>query len=92
MCIHGLRKTKGRRDDTMQISNTREKIIQNLKDCDCNEAIIEEFMEKFDAGQKKEALAILAKHRKDLLDLFHRCDGCIGCLDYLTNQIQNEKV
>ncbi len=92
MCISGLRKTKGKRDDTMQISNTRKKIIQNLKDCDCNEAIIEEFMEKFDAGQKKEALAILAKHRKDLLDLFHRCDGCIGCLDYLTNQIQNEKV
>lgn len=76
----------------MQTSNTREKIIRNLKDCGCNEAIIEDFMEKFDAGQKKEALEILAKHRKDLLDLFHRCDGCIGCLDYLTNQIQNEKV
>lgn len=42
----------------MQISNTRDKIIQNLKDCDCDEAIIEYFMEKFDAGQKKEALAI----------------------------------
>lgn len=76
----------------MQVSNTREKIIQNLKDCDCDEAIIEEFMEKFDAGQKKEALAILANHRKDLLELFHRCDGCIGCLDYLTNQIKNGKV
>ncbi len=76
----------------MQIGNTRDKIIQNLKDCDCDEAIIKGFMEKFDAGQKKEALAILAKHRKDLLDLFHRCDDCIGCLDYLTNQIENEKV
>lgn len=75
----------------MQIRNTREKIIQNLKDCDCDETIIEDFMAKFDAGQKKEALAILARHRKDLLDLFHRCDGCIGCLDYLTNQINNEK-
>ncbi len=76
----------------MQIGNTREKIIQNLRDCGCDEAIIEDFMEKFDAGQKKEALAILQKHRKDLLDLFHRCDSCIGCLDYLTNQIENEKV
>lgn len=76
----------------MQNGNTRGKIIQNLKDCDCDEAIIEDFMEKLDAGQKKEALAILAKHRKDLLDLFHRCDGCIGCLDYLVNQIKNEKV
>lgn len=76
----------------MQISNTREKIIQNLRDCDCDEAVIEDFMEKFDAGQKQEALTVLARHRKDLLDLFHRCDGCIECLDYLTNQIKNEKV
>ncbi len=76
----------------MQIGNTREKVIQNLKDCDCDEAIIEDYMEKFDAGQKQEALAILARHRKDLLELFHRCDGCIGCLDYLTNQIENEKI
>ncbi len=76
----------------MQISNTREKIIQNLKDCGCDRAIIGDFMEKLDAGQKKEALAILAKHRKDLLDQFHKCDGCICCLDYLANRIKNEKV
>ena len=76
----------------MQIDNTREKIIQNLRDCDCDETIIEDFMKKLDAGQKKEALAILQKHRKDLLELFHRCDNYIGCLDYLTNQIKNEKV
>lgn len=76
----------------MQNSHAREKIIQNLRDCGCDQAIIEDFMEKFDAGQKDDALAILARHRKDLLELFHRCDGCIGCLDYLTNQIQNDKV
>lgn len=76
----------------MQIGNTREKIIQNLKDCDCDEVIIKDFMEKLDAGQKKDALAILAKHRRDLLDMFHRCDGCICCLDYLANRIENEKV
>ncbi len=74
------------------MGNTREKIIQNLKDCGCDEAVIKDFMEKLDAGQKKDALAILARRRRDLLDLFHRCDGCIGCLDYLSNQIENEKV
>ncbi len=80
------------KSDTMQNSDIRERIIQNLKDCDCDEAVIKNFMEKFDAGQKKEALAILSKHRKNLLDMFHRCDGCIGCLDYLAHQIENEKV
>ena len=76
----------------MQTDKTRDKIIQNLKDCDCGDAIIEDFMKKFDVGQKKEALAVLAKHRKDLLAMFHRCDGCICCLDYLTKQIENDKV
>ncbi len=76
----------------MQAGSSREKIVRNLKDCDCNDDVIAAFMEKFDAGQKKEALAILARHRRDLLDLFHRCDGCIGCLDYLADQIKNEKV
>ncbi len=76
----------------MQIGDSREKTVQNLKDCDCDQKTIEDFMEKLDAGQKKEALAILAQHRQDLLDLFHRCDGYIGCLDYLTNQIKSEKV
>lgn len=76
----------------MQRGNTTEKIIQNLKDCGCDGAIIEKFMEKLNAGHKKEALAILAKHRKDLLDLFHRCNGCIRLLDYLTNRIEYEKI
>lgn len=76
----------------MQIGNSREKIIQNLKDCGCDEATVRDFMEKLDAGEKKEALAILQKHRGDLLEQFHRCDGCICCLDYLANRIENEKV
>ncbi len=75
----------------MQTDNTRGKIIQNLKDCGCDDAVINTFMEKFDSGKKDEALAILQRHRKYLLDLFHRCDSYIGCLDYLTNQIKKEK-
>ncbi len=72
----------------MQFGNTREKIIQNLRDCGCGEGLIEDFMGKYDAGKKKEALAVLEGHRKELLDLFHRCDGCICCLDYLAYQIK----
>jgi len=74
----------------MPVGLTRERIIQKLKDCDCDEALIEDFTESFDAGQKRERLAILARHRREQLDLFRRCDGCICCLDYLTNQINNE--
>lgn len=74
----------------MQKNNSREKIIQNLKDADCDDEIIEAFLNALDHGHEKEALALLAKHRRNLLDQFHRCDDCIGCLDYLVNQIEKK--
>jgi len=73
-------------------SCSREKIIQNLEDCGCSEKIIEAFMKKLDAGQKKEALRILSGHRRQLLDQFHKCNDNIFCLDYLVEQVENNKV
>lgn len=68
----------------------KEKMLQNLIDCDCDDEIITKFMDAMEQGHEKEALALLAKHRRDLLDQFHRCDDCIGCLDYLVNQIKKK--
>jgi len=68
----------------------KEKMRQNLIDCDCDAEIITKFMNAMEQGHEKEALALLAKHRRDLLDQFHRCDDCIGCLDYLVNQIEKK--
>lgn len=68
--------------------NTREKIKQNLADCDCKKAVIEEFLKKYDAGEKKEALRLLESHQKELLDRFHKCNDCIGSLDYLVAQMK----
>lgn len=68
----------------------KEKIRQNLIDCDCDAEIITKFMDAMEQGHEKDALGLLAKHRRDLLDQFHRCDDCIGCLDYLVNQIEKK--
>lgn len=70
------------------MKKTNEQIIQNLKDCDCNDEIINDFMTAVESGNKSRALSILAEHRQELLDRFHKCDSCICCLDYLVNQIE----
>lgn len=75
----------------MHANSTREKIIQNLRDCDCDDKIIEQFISAVDSGKRNEALAVLAKHRRDLLDKFHHCNDCIGCLDFLVAQLEKEK-
>lgn len=77
-----------KRDDVMQSS--KEKLIQNLIDCNCDDKIINEFMKAFDDKNKPRALLILAEHRQKLLDEFHKCDCCISCLDYLVNRIERE--
>lgn len=68
----------------------KEKIRQNLIDCDCDTEIITKFMDAMEQGHEKEALTLLAKHRQDLLDQFHRYDNCIYCLDYLVSQIKKK--
>lgn len=69
---------------------SREKILQNLKDCDCDEGIIRCIMDAVDADRTGQALELLAKHRQELLDRFHRSKSCIDCLDYLVYQMEKE--
>lgn len=73
------------------IGNKKEKVLQNLRDCDCNEQVIAQFMAAVEQGNKQKALALLAEHREELLQQFHKCNDCICCLDYLVNQIEKEE-
>lgn len=66
-------------------------MIQNLKDAGCDGPAIEEFLSAIDSGNKKEAMALLSKHRQELLDQFHKCDSCICCLDYLVSQMEKKE-
>lgn len=70
----------------------KEKVIQNLKDCNCNEQTIENFINAIEKGHKKKALCVLAEHRLELLNKVHQYDGWISCLDYLVYQIEKETV
>ncbi|EEG72715.1 hypothetical protein CLOHYLEM_07113 [[Clostridium] hylemonae DSM 15053] len=66
-------------------------MFQNLKDAGCGPDIIEDFLLYFDREQKEEQITLLEKHRRELLNVVHKAEKKIYCLDYLIYQIKNEK-
>lgn len=63
-------------------------VVQNLKDAGCDRETVERFMVLEETGQTREQIALLSKHREQLLDKVHQEEKRIDCLDYLIYQIQ----
>lgn len=72
----------------MDLNESSESIIQNLKDAGCDSETIEKFMADLQKGKEENSLKRLAVHRKILLDSLHREQKCIDCLDYLVYQMR----
>lgn len=72
--------------------DSREDVIQNLKDAGCRQDTIDRFMTSLKNGTPKEQLQILSQHRQELLDKVHMEQKRIDCLDYLIYQIGRNKV
>ena len=70
--------------------NESESIKQNLLDAGCDKDFIEHFMAMNFDEQKNEALTMLARQRKSLLDSIHTDERKIYCLDFLVNKIRNK--
>lgn len=68
---------------------TRRRVTQNLLDAGCEEALAQEFWRLFADGRRREGLALLAGHRRGLLDRCHAAQKEIDRLDYLVYQIEN---
>lgn len=75
----------------MNVNESSESIIQNLKDAGCDSETIKNFMEDLQKGKEASGLKRLAAHRKNLLDSLHREQKCIDCLDYLVYQMKKAK-
>ncbi len=72
------------------IADTRGILRENLSDAGCDPELIQRFMALAEQGQEAEGLALLAKHRKHLLDCCHAEQKKIDCLDYLVYQMKKE--
>ncbi|MDD3239848.1 MAG: hypothetical protein PHW47_07175 [Lachnospira sp.] len=65
----------------------RDTIIQNMKDCGCNQELIDQFMDCFERCDLKGERLILENYRSKLLDDLHRKYKEIDLLDYMVYQL-----
>lgn len=71
--------------------DSKEAVVQNLRDAGCNPDTIRCFMGHFDRGDWKVQLSLLEEHRESILNRVHEGEKQIGCLDYLVYRIKNRK-
>lgn len=74
----------------MRELETQAAVTQNLMDAGCGEDLIRQFWALAAAGKRRECLALLARHRRRLLDGCHAQQRKIDCLDYLVYQFKQE--
>ncbi len=72
------------------ISDTQGRLRENLVDAGCGEELTRRFMTLTEQGKTREALVLLAGHRKVLLDSCHAEQKKIDCLDYLVYRMEKE--
>jgi len=65
------------------VSEKKAAVLQNLADADCPQEVIRQFMQSAEEDREVQALQVLEKHRRTLLDRVHREEKYIDRLDYL---------
>ncbi len=73
------------------ISDTQGRLRENLEDAGCGEELTRRFMALVEQGKTREARALLAGHRKALLECCHAEQRKIDCLDYLVYRMEKEE-
>ena len=67
------------------------RLLRNLKDAGCDEAMIQKYLQLQKEGKRQEQFRLLALHRASLLDRVHVSQNMIDCLDYLIYTIKREQ-
>ena len=65
-----------------EISETT-RLLRNLKDAGCEEAMIQKYLQLREEGKQQELFRLLSLHRASLLDQVHVSQNMIDCLDHL---------
>lgn len=76
----------------MNSKNNENAIIQNLRDAGCDNGMITDFVENLRKEKIEDGLKLLEKHRRFLLDILHKDQKQIDCLDYLVYKLEKQKV
>lgn len=73
-----------------EASDTKNILYENLMDAGCDAELAKQVIAFLNAGQLKEGLSLLSKHRKAVLDCCHAEQKKIDCLDYLIYRLNKE--
>ncbi len=66
------------------------RLLRNLKDAGCDEAMIQKYLQLQKEGKRQEQFRLLSLHRASLLDQVHVSQNRIDCLDYLIYTMKQE--
>ena len=70
----------------------RTRLLRNLRDAGCDEAIIQKYFQLKEEGKRQEQYRLLSMHRASLLDKLHVSQQMIDCLDYLIFSMKKEQM
>lgn len=65
-------------------------VIENLRDAECSQELITKFIRSIERKQTAECLALLAEHRRTLLNNCHMKQRKIDSLDDLIRKMKQE--
>ena len=71
------------------MKQSKEQILQNLKDAGCTDEEITAFMKELEAGKPNKSKKVLCKCRCRVLDDLHAEQKKLECLDYLAYQMKD---
>lgn len=66
-------------------------LMENLADAGCDQELAQRFLSLVGQGRKSEAMDLLARHRKALLERCHEAEKKIDCLDYLVYHMEKQR-
>ncbi len=73
------------------MGNSRiEKVRQNLVDAGCNTKTITDFFALGETESLDQQLTLLRRHRRTLLEMLHKQQREIDCLDYLIVELKEK--
>lgn len=67
------------------------RLLRNLKDAGCDEAMIQKYLQLQKEGKRQEQFRLLSLHRASLLDRVHVSQNMIDCLDYLVYTMKRKQ-
>ena len=69
-------------------ADKREMFIQNLQDAGFGQQMIGQCLTLAEQGRKEELLQMLARQKRELMDIVHKNQDQVDCLDFLVYQIR----